>query len=68
MGCIFCGKICAEAGVEGEYGEEVAEGRIVGHTHICMDCLAELKEILDIEEIEKKLAETEYEIFEEVSH
>jgi hypothetical protein len=33
-----------------------------------MDCLAELKEILDIEEIEKKLAETEYEIFEETGH
>ena len=65
MSCIFCGKACREAGVEGDYGSSIPEGRIIGHSHVCMDCIIELKEILGLEDIEKKVAETEYEMFEE---
>jgi len=68
MSCIFCGKACREAGVEGDYGNDMPEGRMIGHSHVCMDCIIELKEILGLEDIEKKVAETEYEMFEESEH
>jgi len=34
MSCIFCGKTCLEAGVEGDYGKDMPEGRIIGRSHV----------------------------------
>ncbi|MHC1576428.1 MAG: hypothetical protein ACXQTE_03645 [Methanosarcinaceae archaeon] len=66
MGCVFCGKRCSEYDIEGGDEEEIAEGRIIGTTHICMDCVTELKEILGIYNLDKEVAEVEYELFEEI--
>ena len=65
MGCIFCGKVCRERDIEGGYEENIPEGRIIGHTHICIDCLQELKDILEIENMEKEIAELECEILDD---
>ncbi len=65
MECIFCGKKCVEPEIEGNYKENVCEGRILGNSHICMECLAELKDLLGMEELEKRIAELEYELYEQ---
>lgn len=67
MHCMFCDEECMEYEIEGGTEGDVKEGKIVGKSHICVDCLDELKEILGINELEQYVGEVEYEVYEEAA-
>ena len=45
--------------------KEIKKGIIVGNSHICVDCLEELKEALKLTKLEQYIGDVECEIYEE---
>ncbi|MDK2891984.1 hypothetical protein [Methanohalophilus sp.] len=68
MKCMFCGEDCMEFEIEGGVEEDVKEGIIVGNSHICVDCLEELRDALKINKLEQYVGDVEYEIYEETKN
>ncbi|MBP2030947.1 hypothetical protein J2755_001895 [Methanohalophilus levihalophilus] len=51
--------------IEGGVEESVKEGIIIGNSHVCVDCLEELRDALKITKLEHSISDVEYEIYEE---